>query len=348
VRCIGIEHKMGIHGSPTCTMEYDGAVGYLIGEANAGMRYMFTMMNNARLSVGLEGLAVAERAYQAAVAYAVERVQGRPLGEAAGSTAPIIGHADVRRMLLHMRSHIEAMRALAYTNAIAIDHAKHAVDPDERTRAAELADLLTPLTKAWCTDVGSEVARLCTQIHGGMGYVAETGVEQYERDVRIAAIYEGTNGIQAMDLVGRKLPMRAGGVLADQLAGMEATVAELDGAGDGELADIGAALTDGAAALREATDWLLANGAADPQNALAGATPYLRLCSTVVAGWFLARQALAAREGAAAGDQFLQAKVATARYFAQQVLPTARGLLPSVTAGPEVLFALSPEQLASS
>ena len=177
-----------------------------------------------------------------------------------------------------------------------------------------------------------------------MGYIAETGVEQYERDVRIAAIYEGTNGIQAMDLVGRKLPIRAGGVLADQLAGMEATVAELDG----DLADIGAALADGAGALREATDWLLANGAADPQNALAGATPYLRLCSTVVAGWFLARQALAAREGAAAGDEFLQAKVATARYFAQQVLPTARGLLPSVTAGPDVLFALSPEQLASS
>ena len=342
VKCIGIEHKMGIHASPTCTMEYDGAVGYLIGEANAGMRYMFTMMNNARLSVGLEGLCVAERAYQAAVTYAQERSQGRAIGAPAGVSSPIIEHADVRRMLLHMRSHIEAMRALAYTNAWAIDVSKHGADEDARTRADEIADLLTPITKAWCTDLGSELTRLATQIHGGMGYIGETGVEQHERDIRIAAIYEGTNGIQAMDLVGRKLPMRAGGVVLDQIAAIEATVGQLDG----DLADLGERLADGAAALREATEWLLANGLHDPQNALAGATPYLRLFGTVLGGWFLSRQAIAAR--AAGTDDYHAAKVATARYYAHQVLPSARGLVPAVTAGPEVLFALTPEQLQPS
>jgi acyl-CoA dehydrogenase len=342
VRCIGIEHKMGIHASPTCTMEYDHAVGYLIGDANEGMRYMFTMMNNARLSVGLEGLCIAERAYQAAVGYAQERTQGRAVGAPAGTASPIVEHADVRRMLLHMRSHIEAMRALAYTNAIAVDRSKHGVDEDARTRYAELADLLTPITKAWCTDLGSELARLATQVHGGMGYIGETGVEQHERDIRIAAIYEGTNGVQAMDLVGRKLPMRAGGVVTDQLAAIDATVGLLDG----DLAPIGERLADAVAALREATDWLLANAPTDPRHALAGASPYLRMFGTVLGGWFLARQALAAR--AAGDDRFHAAKVVTATYYADQVLPTARGLLPSVTAGSDVLFALSAEELASS
>jgi 3-(methylthio)propanoyl-CoA dehydrogenase len=342
VRCIGIEHKMGIHGSPTCTMEYDDAVGYLIGEANAGMRYMFTMMNNARLSVGLSGLAVAERAYQAAISYAEERTQGRAIGAPAGTSSSIVDHADVRRMLVHMRSHIEAMRALLYTNGWAIDIAKHGADEDTRTRADELADLLTPISKAWCTDLGSELTRLATQVHGGMGYIGETGVEQHERDVRIAAIYEGTNGIQAMDLVGRKLPMRAGGVVADQIAAIEATVAELDG----DLTDLAPRLADGVAALREATDWLIAKGPEDPQNAMAGAAPYLRLFGTVLGGWFLARQALAART--AGSDDYHDAKLVTARYYLEQVLPTARGLLPAVTAGPTTLLALSPRQLQSS
>ena len=350
VKCIGIEHKMGIHASPTCTMEYDAAVGYLIGEANAGMRYMFTMMNNARLSVGLQGLCLSERAYQAAVSYAQERTQGRAIGlrgpnardgSAAGTASPIVEHADVRRMLLHMRSHIEAMRALAYTNAWAIDVSRHGADEEARTKADELADLLTPITKAWSTDLGSEITRLATQIHGGMGYIGETGVEQHERDIRIAAIYEGTNGIQAMDLVGRKLPLRAGGVVTDQLAAMEATIPQLDG----DLADLGARLADGIGALREATDWILGHGLEDPQNTLAGATPYLRMFGTVLGGWFLARQALAAR---GIDDDFHRAKVVTARYYADQVLPNARGLLPAVIAGPEVLFALTPAQLESS
>ena len=342
VRCIGIEHKMGINGSPTCTMEYDGAVGYLIGEPNAGMRYMFTMMNNARLSVGLEGLCLAERAYQAAVGYARERTQGRAAGAPAGTSSPIVEHADVRRMLLHIRSHVEAMRALLYTNAVAVDLAKHGADEATRTRYDEIADLLTPISKAWCTDLGSELTRLATQVHGGMGYIGETGVEQHERDIRIAAIYEGTNGVQAMDLVGRKLPMRAGGVVADQLAAVEATVAQLDG----DLAPIGERLADAVAAGREATDWLLANGLEQPRDALAGATPYLRMLGTLLGGWLLARQALAAR--GAGSDDYHAAKVVTARYYAEQVLPSVRGLLPAVTAGSEVLFALTPEQLTPS
>jgi alkylation response protein AidB-like acyl-CoA dehydrogenase len=343
VRCIGIEHKMGIHASPTCTMEYDGAVGYLIGEANAGMRYMFTMMNTARLSVGLEGLCLAERAYQAAVSYARERVQGRAPDAPKGEASPIVDHADIRRMLVHMRAHIEAMRGLAYTNAWAIDVARHSADEDPRTRAQELADLLTPITKGWCTDLGSELTRLATQIHGGMGYVSETGVEQHERDIRIAAIYEGTNGIQAMDLVGRKLPMRMGGAVGDQIDAIEATVGQLEQADD--LGPMAAQLADGVAALREATDWLLAKGVEDPQNALAGATPYLRLFGTVLGGWFLARQALAAR---AVDDDFHRAKVATARYYCEQVLPQARALVPAVTAGPAPLYAIPTSSLPSS
>ena len=311
VRCIGIEHKMGIHASPTCTMEYDGAVGWLVGgEPNRGMSQMFTMMNNARLSVGLSGLALAERAYQAAVSYARERIQGQ--GKA------IIEHPDVRRMLLHVRSHIDAMRALVYTNAWAIDLAKHGGDDAERTRGQELADVLTPITKAWCTDLGSELTRLCTQVHGGMGYIAETGVEQHERDIRIAAIYEGTNGIQAMDLVARKLPMRSGAVVLELLDRIDA---DAEAAGRAEL-------TDAVAALREASEWLLAKGLVDPRHAFAGAAPYLRLFGTVLGGWFLTKQA-------AVGDE---AKATAARYYLEQVLPTARGLVPAVTAGADVLY----------
>jgi alkylation response protein AidB-like acyl-CoA dehydrogenase len=343
VRCIGIEHKMGIHGSPTCTMEYDGAVGWLVGgEPNRGMEQMFTMMNTARLSVGLEGLCLSERAYQAALSYAVERQQGRAIGAPKGQSSAIVEHADVRRMLVHIRAHNEAMRALAFTNAWAIDVANHHPDEAERTRHDELADLLTPLTKGWLTDLGSELTRLATQIHGGMGYIRETGVEQHERDIRIAAIYEGTNGIQAMDLVGRKLPLRAGGVVADLIARIESDAAALDG----DLDDLGAALTAGVAAARTATDWILANGLAQPNDALAGATPYLRLLSTIVAGWLLGRQAVAARAAGAATDPFLAAKIATARYFCTQVVPIAAALVPAVTAGAAVLVDIPVEQLS--
>jgi alkylation response protein AidB-like acyl-CoA dehydrogenase len=303
VRCIGIEHKMGIHASPTCTMEYENAVGYLIGEANAGMRYMFTMMNTARLSVGLSGLALGERAYQAARAYAQERIQGG---------GPIVGHPDVRRMLVHMKAHVEAMRMLVYTNARAIDDARHAASEAERAAGQELADLLTPITKAWCTDLGSEMARLGTQVFGGMGYIEETGVAQYERDIRIAAIYEGTNGIQAADLVGRKLRLRGGDAvreLLDRIAGCDGLEAAV-------------------AVAREASDWLLA--ATDPRDVLAGSTPYLKMMGIVIGGWLHARQKAADPSRAATSD-----------YYLSQVLPTAASLLAAVQGGHAALEAVA-------
>jgi alkylation response protein AidB-like acyl-CoA dehydrogenase len=336
VECVSIERKMGINASPTCVMAYDGAVGYLIGEPNEGMRYMFTMMNTARLSVGLEGLAVAERAYQQAVAHARERRQGRAPGAPAGETSPIIDHPDVRRMLLTMRAQIEALRGVAYLNAESLDLARLHPDANVRTWRQELADLLTPITKAWGTDLGVELTSLAVQVHGGMGYVEETGVAQHYRDARIAPIYEGTNGIQAIDLVGRKLPMRAGGAINDFLDGIAATADELVAA-DGDLPAIGKHLSEAHATLRQTTDWLLANGVADPGNALAGATPYLRMCGIVTGGWLLARSARAAVRALDEGRgdaEFLRQKVVTARFYSEQILPQAAGLAPAVTAGP--------------
>ena len=339
VTCVSIEHKMGIKASPTCVLSYgdggEGAVGYLIGEENAGMRYMFTMMNNARLSVGLEGLALAERAFQMALAYARERRQGRAPGAPPGQQSAIVEHPDVRRMLLTQKACIEALRGITYANAAAIDHANR--HPDDAVRAAndELADILTPVSKAWGTDLGVELTSLALQVFGGMGYIEETGVAQHYRDARIAPIYEGTNGIQAIDLVGRKLPMRGGAAIGDYLGRIQATVDALASADD-DLASIHAGLADGLEVLRTATDWLLANGLADPLDALAGATPYLRLFSVVTGGWVMARQAQAATalltDAAPADKDLYEGKVLTARFFCEQVLPQARGLLPAVTA----------------
>jgi alkylation response protein AidB-like acyl-CoA dehydrogenase len=344
LRCVSIEHKLGIHASPTCVMSYGdagGAVGYLIGEANQGMRYMFTMMNTARLSVGLQGLSIAERAYQDALRYAQERRQGRAIGAPKGESSPIIEHPDVRRMLLTMKAYIEAMRALLYTNAVSIDLARHHPDRAEREARRELVELLTPISKAWCTDLGVELASAGLQVHGGMGYVEETGVAQYLRDSRISPIYEGTNGIQAIDLVLRKVPMRNGAVVADLLAQMEALSPELDAAGP-ELAGIGLALASGASVLREATDWILSRVPDQPNDALAGATPYLRLSGLVTGGWLMARSALAASRllptAGGADAAFLQDKIGTARFYASQLLPQAAGLLPAVTAGAGPLF----------
>jgi alkylation response protein AidB-like acyl-CoA dehydrogenase len=343
VQCLSIEHKMGINASPTCVMAYEDAVGYLIGEPNEGMRYMFRMMNTARLSVGLEGLAVGERAYQQSVAYAAERRQGRAVGAPAGEDSPIIEHPDVRRMLLTMKAQIEALRCVAYLNAECLDYAKS--DPDESIRAArqELADLLTPLSKAWGTDLGVELASVAVQVHGGMGFIEETGVAQHYRDIRIAPIYEGTNGIQAIDLVGRKLGLRGGDAIRDLLATMAATASEAIAAG-GELAVIGEHLSAAVATLGEATEWLLAHSAEDPNNALAGASPYLRMTGMIAGGWLLTRSALAAaalleRGGGAFSDEFLRQKLVTARFYATQLLPQASGLAPAVTAGPGDLAA---------
>jgi len=344
LRCVSIEHKLGIHASPTCVMSYGdagGAIGYLIGEANQGMRYMFTMMNTARLSVGIQGLSVAERAYQDALRYAQERRQGRVVGVSAAGPSPIVEHPDVRRMLLTMKAHIEAMRALLYTNAVSVDLARHHPDQAEREARRELVELLTPVSKAWSTDLGVELASIGLQVHGGMGYVEETGVAQYLRDSRISPIYEGTNGIQAIDLVLRKVPMRNGGVVADLLAQMEALDQELAGAGP-ELAGVRSALASGVSALREATGWITAEGLAAPGDALAGATPYLRLFGLVIGGWLLARSALAAsrllRTASGPDANFLTEKIGIARFYAGQLLPQAAGLLPAVTAGAGPLF----------
>ena len=339
VTCVSIEHKMGIKASPTCVLSYgdggDGAVGFLIGEENAGMRYMFTMMNNARLSVGLEGLSLSERAFQMAVSYAKERKQGRAPGTPAGEQSSIIDHPDVRRMLLTMQASIEALRGVIYLNAAAIDRANHASSEGDRSAGSELADLLTPVSKGWGTDLGVELTSLAIQVYGGMGYIEETGVAQHFRDARIAPIYEGTNGIQAMDLVGRKLPMRAGGAISDYLARIDALDADLAAGGDA-LATIRSNLADGLSSLRAATDWLLANGMANPLDALAGASPYLRLFSVVTGGWVMAQQALGAQRALAAASPadkpFYEAKVLTARFFCEQLLPQARGLVPAVTA----------------
>jgi alkylation response protein AidB-like acyl-CoA dehydrogenase len=340
VTCVSIEHKMGIKASPTCVLSYgdagEGAIGYLIGEENAGMRYMFTMMNNARLSVGLQGLSLAERAYQMALGYAAERRQGRVPGSPAGTQSPIIDHPDVRRMLLTMKASIEALRGVIYMTAAALDHANHGAADADRTAGAERADLLTPVSKGWGTDLGVELTSLAIQVYGGMGYIEETGVAQHFRDARIAPIYEGTNGIQAMDMVGRKLPLRGGAAVGDHLARIEAIDAELAAAGP-ELASIRTGLADGLSALRTATDWILAHGMADPLDALAGATPYLRLFSVVTGAWVMARQALAATSAlvAASGPEdkaFYEGKVLTARFFCEQLVPPASGLVPSITA----------------
>jgi len=345
VRCVSLEHKVGIHASPTAVMafgEQGGATGYLIGGVNRGMAAMFTMMNNARLTVGLEGLAVSERAYQMAAGYAQERRQGRAVGSDPSRPSPIVEHPDVRRMLMTMRSSIEAMRCLLYLNARSIDEAAAFDDATARQHASELVALLTPLSKAWSTDLGVELTSLAMQVYGGMGYVEETGVAQHWRDSRIAPIYEGTNGIQAIDLVMRKLPMRDGGVVKDLFGEMSGTAVELSRAGFEDLAEM---LRSGLDVTTGATDWLLA---AELNDRLAGATPYLRMLGTLVGAWLMARSALVADQRlttGAADKQFYEAKIATATYFVTQVLPSVSGLVASVEAGADALMAIPSDAL---
>ena len=348
LRVVSLEHKLGIHASPTCVMSYGdngGAVGYLIGEENHGLACMFTMMNNARLSVGLQGISIAERAYQMARDYALTRVQGRPIG-ASEAGSPIIGHPDVRRMLMTLRAESEAARALAYFAAGALDRSKHQAEPSEREKSLRLVELLIPVVKAWSTDLGCEAASLAVQVHGGMGFIEETGAAQLYRDIRIAPIYEGTNGIQANDLVGRKLARDGGAAARDFIAGLRACDSDLATARGEEFPGIRANLAEGAVALSRSTDWLVETHEREPALALAGAAPYLRLFGTVAGGWLMAMAALAAarRLGERAGDQgFLAAKLATARFYADNILVQSEGLAAQVLRGGAATLSLPAE-----
>jgi alkylation response protein AidB-like acyl-CoA dehydrogenase len=327
VKVVSLEHKLGIHASPTCVLNYgdeDGAVGYLIGEENRGLRYMFTMMNRERIFVGCQGVAIAERAYQLAAEYARERRQGRAIGSAVapGESSPIVEHADVRRMLLTMKSTIEAMRCLLYDTARADDLSNRHPDPRAREEAAARLALLTPIVKTWLSESGVEVASTAIQVHGGMGYVEEAGVAQLYRDVRVTPIYEGTSGVQALDLVTRKL------------------------AGAGEaFADIRVNIAAAVETLNAATDWILEHVEDDPRAVAAGAMPYLQMFGVVAGGYYLARSALVARRliEAGEGDVFPTNKLVTARFYAEQILPQAAARLPAVTAGAERLFEIDAE-----
>ncbi len=347
VKVVSIEHKMGINASPTCVLSFGdegGAVGYLVGEEQRGMKYMFTMMNTARIGVAVEGLAIGEMAYQKAARYASERIQSKPLG--GDAPAAIINHPDVRRMLLTIRANNEAMRAALYDTAARIDIENHGDDDDTRAAASERVALMIPILKAWCTDLGVEMASLGVQVHGGMGYVEETGAAQFLRDARIAPIYEGTNGIQALDLVTRKVPLRDGQVVKEYLAEMSGIASQLRSLeGFERSAD---ELDRAVGTLTEASTHVGARMAAGQYaDAVAGATPFTRMWGTVVGAAFLAKSAIAAAAliDAGSGDDTLLVKQQIARFYCEQILPTANGLLGSVLTPAEQLFELSNEQL---
>ena len=351
VHCVSIEDKLGIHASPTCVMSYGdhgGAIGWLVGEANRGLEYMFVMMNLARFSVGLEGVGIAERAYQRAVAYARDRVQARAAGLPAGAkTGAIVEHPDIRRMLMTMRAWIEATRAVAYVTAAAMDNAARHPDAEARKRHQAFVEFLIPLVKGHTTEVAQEVASLGLQIHGGMGFIEETGAAQHVRDARITTIYEGTTGIQANDFIGRKTA-RDGGALAKSVVARMASVAnELAASADADLKAIGARLAAAVETASRAADWMVGAYASRPRVAHAGAVAYLRLWGTVVGGWQLARGAKIAAERLAAGvgdAAFLRAKIATARFYADALLPSVDAHYPLATGGGEAALALAAEQ----
>src|SRR6478735_3209096 len=328
----GIEHKLGMHASPTCTMtmgDHGGAVGYLIGEENRGMQCMFTMMNQARLGVGLEGVGVADRAYQQALGYAQERKQGRAIGKKGDGSDAIFVHPDVKRMLMRMRAQTAAARTICYATAVALDVSTRAKDPKVRADAAARAALLTPMAKGYSTDIGNEVAYLGVQVHGGMGFIEETGAAQHYRDARITAIYEGTNGIQAIDLVTRKLAANGGAsvwALLDELSGI---VKQVEASNDPAFGTTGAKLRDALGSLERASKWLLERVASAPNDALAGATPYLRLFGSTLGGCMLAGEAMAAKSNGDAGDP--QRYVTVARFFAENITVQAGSLEKTVT-----------------
>jgi 3-(methylthio)propanoyl-CoA dehydrogenase len=336
VRCLSIEHKLGIHASPTCVLafgEQQGAVAYLVGEPGRGLEYMFIMMNSARLSVGSEGYAVGERAFQRALEWARTRVQGRPPVPAATGPVPIIHHPDVKRMLLLMKSQTEASRALILYTAFQFDLAQYSADAAVRAAAQTRGELLTPIAKGWCTEIGNEVAGIGVQVHGGMGFIEETGAAQYVRDVRITTIYEGTTGIQSNDLIGRKVARDRGAAMQALLHEMERELKSASAAPTEEAAIAKAAL-DAVGCLARATQALLKALADRPDTAMAVSVPYLKLCGYVVGGWLLARSAAIARAKVAGPEhEFYAAKLRSAAFYAGQVLPTARALEQVVSAG---------------
>ena len=352
VECVGLEEKLGLHGSPTAVLAFGESgecYGTLLGEENKGLRNMFIMMNAARLDVGMQGVGVAERSFQHALAYAQDRRQGRRPGVRTGKQVPIYEHADVRRMLFAMKSLVEASRGICYANAVAYDLARTSPDENERKAASALEGLLTPISKAWSSDRANEITSIGVQVHGGMGFVEETGAAQFMRDVRIAAIYEGTNGIQAIDLVGRKL-QGDGGATAKRFMQMVRNAAKQFAAQDRDtIRSIGERLAAAADQLEASTDWLLEAGLEDQENVLAAATPYLKQFGNVAGGYYLALGALAAvsaMEGGAADTAYLESKIGIAQFFADNYLSESESLTTAVTAGAGKLPPIDPELLS--
>jgi alkylation response protein AidB-like acyl-CoA dehydrogenase len=347
VRCVSIEHKLGIHASPTCVMSFGderGAIGYPVGQEGKGLAHMFTMMNEARQKVGIQGLAIAERAYQAARDYAKERVQGRTVGRKSGDRVTIIHHPDVRRMLLVMKSQVEAMRAFAYVLAGDIDIARKDRVEAERTRRQARVDLLIPVLKGWCTELGVQISSLGVQVYGGMGFIEQTGACQYLRDSRIAPIYEGTTGVQAADLVGRKLAADKGGAMAALISEMR-TLEEQLAEYAPDLTTIRTAVRKGAEVLERATQWMLYTLEKDVDAALAASVSYLMLVGYICGGWQMARAALVCRRrGQSAEDgRFYDAKIATATFYVEQIMPKAYALLEIVVSGASTAMTFSEE-----
>ena len=337
VQAIGVEEKLGIHGSPTCTMEYAGAKGWLIGAENAGMKAMFTMMNSARLNVGVQGVGIAERAYQQALAFAKERKQGKAIDAKGPGPHAIILHPDIQRSLSMMKAKIAAARAICMACAVAADLSEYSEDPEERAAAKRREELLTPIAKGWSTDVGVEVASMGIQIHGGMGYIEETGAAQHLRDARIAPIYEGTNAIQAMDLAGRKLNMQGGAAFTELYADIEQTIEACSTSSHPDLPLLAERLEEGLDSLREAATWL---AEADPADALAGATPFLTLAGEVVGGWMLCIGAVSARrrQKDKLGDPvFAAQRIALAGFYCESVLTLAHARVDDITMGVEMI-----------
>jgi alkylation response protein AidB-like acyl-CoA dehydrogenase len=347
-RCASLEHKLGIHASPTAVMLYEDAVGYLVGEENRGLETMFIMMNAARFGVGLEGVAIAERAFQRALAFSRERLQGRDLA-AGGRTVPIIRHPDVRRMLMLMKSQTEAMRALAYVVAAALDFANRESDPERQKRHQAFVDLMIPIVKGWSTETANEIAGLGVQIHGGMGFIEETGAAQYVRDARITTIYEGTTGIQAMDLVGRKIAREGGATAKAWIAELKAFDAELGRSGHPDIQSLRRQLAGGVQALADGVQFFVAQK--DPHAAQAGAVPFLKLAGIVAGGWQMARAALISEKHLSEGKgdaSFLKAKIATARFYGDHVLVQAPALRETVLNGAAGVMALAEDQFLAT